>query len=274
MPDDDPIATAKEGISLVAEVIKAAGDSPQVKEAASNLGQTAVTLTKTINNVLVPLAAINFAFDKARAYFSGKFQEEIAAKAEAIPSEHIVEPKASIAGPTLQGLAFTHEEPNLKEMYLNLLATAMDGRAASLAHPAFVEIIKQLDSEDARLVRGALQSPRAIPIVQIHRKLKDGQEYNLLVQHLLNLTDSITKKPVEDPQLPAMIDNWIRLGLVEVAYDKHLTDLAQYQWVEQRPEFLRLSQSSQPEGAKIEYEKGILQRTELGKRFAKAIGLL
>lgn len=274
MPDDDPIKMAKDGISLVGEVIKAAGDNPQVKEAASNLGQTAVTLTKTINNVLVPLAAINFAFDKARAYFSGKFQEEIAARAEAIPSEHIVEPKASIAGPTLQGLAFTHEEPDLKEMYLNLLATAMDGRAASLAHPAFVEIIKQLDSEDARLVRGALQSPVAIPIVQIHRKLKDGQEYNLLVQHLLNLADSITKKPVEDPQLPAMIDNWIRLGLVEVAYDKHLTDLAQYQWVEQRPEFLRLNQSPQPEGAKIEYEKGILQRTELGKRFAKAIGLL
>lgn len=273
MPDDDPIKIAKEGISLVAEVIKAAGDNPQVKEAASNLGHTAVTLTKTINNVLVPLAAINFAFDKARAYFSGKFQEEIAAKAEAIPAEHIVEPKASIAGPTLQGLAFTHEEPNLKEMYLNLLATAMDGRAASLAHPAFVEIIKQLDSEDARLVREALQSPSAIPIVQIHRKLKDGKGYNLLVQHLLNLKDSTTGVVVEDSQLPAMVDNWIRLGLVEVTYDKHLIDPAHYSWVENRPEFVRLTQTPQPDEAKVEYQKGLMQRTELGKRFALAIGL-
>lgn len=272
MPNDDPIKMAKESVSLVAEVIKAAGDNPQVKEAASNLGQTAVTLTKTINNVLVPLAAINFAFDKARAYFSGKFQEEIAAKAEAIPPEHIVEPKASIAGPTLQGLAFTHEEPNLKEMYLNLLATSMDGRAASVAHPAFVEIIKQLDSEDARLVRGALQSPSAIPIVQIHRKLKTGG-YNLLVQHLLNLTDSTTGVPVEDPQLPAMIDNWIRLGLVEVMYDKFLNDPANYSWVNQRPEFIRLSQAPQPDAANVEYQKGLMQRTELGKRFAQAVGL-
>ncbi len=142
MPDDDPIKAARDGVSLVIEVIKAAGDSPLVKEAGSNLGQTAVTLTRMINNVLVPLAAINWAFDKARTYFSGKFQQEIAAKAQAIPPEHIVEPKASIAGPMLQGLAFTHEEPNLKEMYLNLLATSMDGRAASVAHPAFVEIIK------------------------------------------------------------------------------------------------------------------------------------
>ncbi|MGV3582971.1 MAG: DUF4393 domain-containing protein [Methylophilus sp.] len=274
MAEEAPIQIAHESVSLVVEVMKAAGENPQVKEAANNLGQTAVTLTKTINNVLVPLAAINFAFDKARTYFSGRFQQEITEKTEAIPAEHIIEPKASIAGPTLQGLAFTHEEPNLKEMYLNLLATAMDDRVATLAHPAFVEIIKQLDSEDARLVRGALQSSVPIPIVQIHLKLEGGTSYNLLVQHLLNLTDSITKLPVEDPQLPAMIDNWIRLGLVEVAYDKHLSDLTKYSWVDQRPEYLRLSQETQPDEGKVEYSKGILQRTELGKRFAKAIGLL
>lgn len=273
MSNDDPIKYAKDGVSLVAEVIKAAGDNPQVKEAAGNLGQTAVTLTKTINNVLVPLAAINFAFDKARAYFSDRFQQDIAEKAQAIPPEHVVEPKASIAGPTLQGLAFTHEEPNLKEMYLNLLKTSMDGRSASLAHPAFVEIIKQLDSEDARLVRGVLQSPNAIPIIQIRRKLKDGSGYNLLVQHLLNLTNSATGAPVEDPQLPAMVDNWIRLGLVEVAYDRHLIDVAHYTWVEQRPEFLRLSQAPQTDEARVEYQKGYMERTELGKRFARAIGL-
>lgn len=273
MSNVDPINVAKEGVSLVAEVLKAAGDNPQVKEAAGNLGQTAVTLTKTINNVLVPLAAINFAFDKARTYFSGRFQQDIAEKAQAIPPEHVVEPKASIAGPTLQGLAFTHEEPNLKDMYLNLLATSMDGRSASLAHPAFVEIIKQLDSEDARLVRGALQSPNAIPIIQIHRKLKDGSGYSVLVQHLLNLTNSTTGVPVEDPQLPAMIDNWVRLGLVEVAYDKHLTDAALYSWADQRPEFLQLSQAPQPDEARVEYQKGVMQRTELGKRFARAIGL-
>jgi len=273
MSNDNPINVAKEGVSLVAEVIKAAGENPQVKEAAGNLGQTAVTLTKTINNILVPLAAINFAFDKARTYFSGKFQQDITEKTQAIPPEHVVEPKASIAGPTLQGLAFTHEEPNLKDMYLNLLATSMDGRSASFAHPAFVEIIKQLDSEDARLVRGVLKSPSGIPIVQILRKNKDKPSYYILFQHLLNLRNTTTGEPVEDLQLPSMIDNWIRLGLVEVAYDKHLSDAASYSWADQRPEFLRLSQEEVSDEAKVEYGKGVMQRTELGKRFAKAIGL-
>lgn len=273
MSNNEPIEAAKGSIALVSEVIKAAGDSPQVREAAGNLGQTAVTLTKTINNVLVPLAAINFAFDKARAYFSGKFPQEIAEKAQEIPQEYIVAPKASIAGPTLQGLAFAHEEVDLKEMYLNLLATAMDSRSASDAHPAFVEIIKQLDSEDARLIRQALQSPAAIPIVQIHRKKKSGG-YNVLVQHLLNFNDTETGKPVEDRRLPAMIDNWVRLGLVEVRYDTYLNDPALYAWVEQRPEFEKLKRELQPDEATITFQKGLLNRTELGKRFAKAIGLL
>ncbi|WP_421286200.1 DUF4393 domain-containing protein [Aeromonas veronii] len=274
MADEDPVKTVNDGVLIVAEVLKAAGDAPQVKEAAGNLGQTAVTLTKTINNVLLPLAAVNFAFDKARSYFSRKFQQDLAEKTQDIPPEHIVEPKASIAGPTLQGLAFTHEEPNLKEMFLNLLATSMDGRVASFAHPAFVEIIKQLDSEDAKLVRDVLSSPIPIAIVQIHRKLKDNTGYNLLAQHVLNLTNPATKTPVENQRLPAIVDNWIRLGLVEVTYETYLADHSRYSWIEQRPEYIRLIQEPQPDGARIEYKKGFMERTELGKRFARAIGLV
>ncbi|MFM5189260.1 DUF4393 domain-containing protein [Aeromonas caviae] len=274
MADEDPVKTVNDGVLIVAEVLKAAGDAPQVKEAAGNLGQTAVTLTKTINNVLLPLAAVNFAFDKAKSYFSRKFQQDLAEKTQEIPPEHIVEPKASIAGPTLQGLAFTHEEPNLKEMFLNLLATSMDGRVASFAHPAFVEIIKQLDSEDAKLVRDVLSSPIPIAIVQIHRKLKDNTGYNLLAQHVLNLTNPATKTPVENQRLPAIVDNWIRLGLVEVTYETYLADHSRYSWIEQRPEYIRLIQEPQPDGARIKYKKGFMERTELGKRFARAIGLV
>lgn len=273
MPDEDSLKTAKDGVSLVTEIMKAAGDNPNVKEAASNLGQTAVTLTKTINNVLLPIAAINFAFDKAREYFAGRFQQDLAEKAAAIPPEHIVEPKASVAGPSLQGLAFTHEEPSLKDMYLNLLATAMDGRVAADAHPAFVEIIKQLNADEADLMQGALRSPSAIPIVQLHARLNDNKGYKVLRRHVLHLRNTTTEAAIENPRLPAMIDNWIRLGLVEVAYDKHLADPGLYTWVEQRPEFLRLQEEHNNDGQTVEFEKGIIERTELGKQFSKAIGL-
>lgn len=273
MAEDSSVKVAKDSIALVGEVIRAAGDSPQVKEAANNLGQTAVTLTKTINNALLPLAAINYACDKAREYFAKEFVQDIAAKAEAIPPEHIVEPKASIAGPTLQGLAFSHEEENLKEMFLNLLATAMDGRAASVAHPAFVEVVKQLDSEDARLVRTALRSASAIPIIQLRYRNDDGSGYHVSVPHILDLHDVDTGEPVVNKSLPAMIDNWVRLGLVTVDYGTHLVSPDRYSWAEQRPEFLQ-GLSNPLDGKTLTYQKGIMQRTEFGIRFAKAVGLL
>jgi hypothetical protein len=37
-------------------------------------------------------------------------------------------------------------------MYVNLLATAMDRQTAEKAHPAFVEIIRQLTPDEARLM--------------------------------------------------------------------------------------------------------------------------
>ena len=273
MTEDNPIKTAKEGVSVVTEIIKAAGDDPKVKEAAGNLGQTAVTLTKTINNALLPLASVNFAFDKARTYFSKKFQEDLSDKAESIPHEHLIEPKASVAGPALQGLAFTHEEPNLKEMFLNLLTTSMDGRKADLAHPAFVEIIKQLDSEDARLVQSTLKTTSPLPIIEIHTVHKNGKGQHSQLRHVLNLRDTTTGEYIEDSKLPAMVDNWIRLGLVSVDYDKHLADESRYSWAEKRPEFMRLCDTLNNEHQKVEFTQGIIYRTELGKQFAAAIGL-
>lgn len=274
MPDNDHFKTAKDGVALVGEIIKAAGDNPNVKEAGNNLGQTAVTLTKALNNVLLPLAAINFACEKAHRYFHGKFQQDIGEKTAKIPVENIIEPKASIAGPVLQGLAFAHEEQNLKDMYLNLLATAMDGRVATTAHPAFVEIIKQLDGKDAELVRYILQSNETFPIVQLRLITVGEKGFTTIATHLLHLLDDTSENPVEDPQLPAMIDNWTRLGLVEVDYSKQINRPTIYNWVETRPEFTRLRERYENEKVKLIYQNGMMFRTQFGQRFAAAVGLL
>ena len=74
MGEDDPIKTRKDELPIDTEIIKAAGDDPKVKGATGNLGEKAVTPTKTINNIILPLAAVDFTFDKARVYFSKDFQ--------------------------------------------------------------------------------------------------------------------------------------------------------------------------------------------------------
>lgn len=274
MENNDPLSNAKSTVEVVGALMKAAGDDPQVKQAAKNLGQTAVLVTQAINNVLLPIAAVNFAFDKARVYFSERFPKDLEEKTRTIPVESIVEPKASIAGPALQGLAFTHEEPGLKDMYLSLLATAMDGRVAQDAHPAFVEIIKQLNGEEARLVQNCLINHGGIPIVQVRLTLTEDKGYMTLQRHMIDFKNMETLIPVVEPRLPAMIDNWIRLGLVEVEYGKYLTAPTAYDWCEQRPELAEFRRLHEIDGKKVTFYRGLMTRTELGLMFAKAIGIV
>lgn len=262
---------AKTGIEIVGEVIRIAGDEPNVKAAAGELGKSALTITKTINNALLPLAAVNFAFDRARKYFAEDFERDLRRKAENIPPENIVEPKASIAGPALQGLAFAHEEPNLKELFLELLAGAMDKNRAKLAHPAFVEILRQLESEEARLIKGVLTSD-ILPIASLIRSNTQKVSQVVLKWHILDIRNQ-AKEPAIIDGLAAMIDNWARLGLITVDYGSTLTDDSRYGWLADRPE-MKL-QSPEPEGSdfKLDWRKGILFPTELGKQFARAVGL-
>ena len=273
MTTEDSIKNATNSIELVSKIMKAAGENPEVKQAAQNLGQTALTITKTINNALLPLAAVNFGFDKAKVYFAGKFQKDISEKTSKIPFDQVVEPKASIAGPALQGLAFTHEEANLKDMYLSLLATSMDGRVADQAHPAFVEIIKQLNSVEADLIGPILQALGPIPIGEVRLSKNGVTSWSALITHLLNLQDSETGVLIEIPKLPAMVDNWIRLGLVNVDHTKFIKDGDSYAWLNLRPEVIKLKEKHENEEQKITFAFGVIQRTALGIEFSKAVGL-
>jgi hypothetical protein len=74
--------------------------------------------------------------------------------------------------------------------------------------------------------------------------------------------------------LPALIDNWSRLGLVEVDYSRRLTETTSYDWVEQRPETVRLKKELETDTQKVTQQMGILVRTQFGTRFASAVGLL
>jgi Abortive infection alpha len=273
-PDSDsamPIPILPGAIAATTDLIKAAGKDPNARAAGAELGKAAHTIAKTINVALLPFAALNYGVDKARGYFESRFQPDLKAKLADIPPEDVTEPRPALAGPIMQGLAFGHEDDALREMYLHLLASAMNKRTASLAHPAFVEIIKQLSAEEAGMLCGALAPPSDKEIVQGRLNLKQDPfplaGYIVLLNHLMAMGDRETRKPREVANLPIMVDNWIRLGLVEITYDRQLKDPpasrpdqepggrpggrpfprfdeipipARYKWAQERPEFKRI----------------------------------
>ena len=263
---ENELDNAGKVVGLVSKVVDLAAESPELTEAGSTLAKSALTLSKAVNNCLLPIAAVNFAFDKGRQYFKTRFAKDIEEVTKDIPLKELTEPRASVAAPALRGLAFSYDEPNLKLMYLKLLSTAMDGRTTEKAHPAFAEIIHQLTSEEARLLNGVLNKKQGIPVVTLLPRGSLG--YGESRDNVISCCSSKTGEQVSAPQLPSMIDNWIRLGLVSVTYDFLLSAKNAYEWVKSRPEYIELEKSA-TRGVKV--KKGILKLTSFGRAFADAV---
>ncbi|SOE69986.1 protein of unknown function [Burkholderia sp. OK233] len=264
---------AKNAIGAIGQLIEIAKDDPQAKEAASNFGKTAVTVTRAVNNVLLPLAALNFGIEKAKRYFENRFAKDLEEKTADIPAEELVEPKASIAGPALQGLAFTHEEPDLKAMYLSLLSTAMDKRKNGTAHPAFVELIKQIDPDEVSWLRPLLTAPGRQSIVEIRLRNNDGSGYLSFRSHYMDLYTDSGRKEVDVQNFTAMLENWVRLGLVDVDYTQFVTAPEAYSWVDKREYVRQLRKFHDNDTQAIVFQRGVVGRTSFGAQFASAVGM-
>lgn len=70
-----------------------------------------------------------------------------------IPAEYRVEPSSYIALKSVNELNYSLDEDYLKEMFENLLISDMDSRKKGNVLPSFIEIIKNLSSNDAKFLK-------------------------------------------------------------------------------------------------------------------------
>lgn len=246
-------------------LLRVAEDTPEMKAAARSMAARTAVKERVKLKLYQPFARM---IGVSQAYFEDTFPEEMGAKIYDVPDENIITPPASVAVPALQGLSYTFEEPNLKEMYLNLLATASDDRQADQAHPAFADIIKQLTPKETQLLNATLSS-YSVVTVRVKDERDDPQgSYRVLMSHLVPIADE-TGEPIEEPQVPTWVDNWQRLGLVNVTYSESRSDKDAYTWVETRPEYVRLAE--RPGIQKLGFDKGLIRTTDFGRQFFRAV---
>lgn len=245
--------------------MKVAKENPDAQEAGLYAAKTLKIVSQTIHNVLLPIAAANYGIASFETYIKGKFGHDLSNLTVRIPPEHLASPKPSIAGPAIQALVFTHDEQDLRDMFLNLIATSMDERIQEKAHPAFVEIVKQLDGNEARYLKSILSGNTTISLGEIRSV---GDEYHVLERNVINLR-TVTGEAAVDPQFAVWVDNWVRLGLFTSSFTTYMVNPDSYNWLETRPEYLRhVDNGIVPNPA-----KGVLERTSFGTQFAIAIGI-
>jgi Abortive infection alpha len=215
-----------------------------------------------------PLTAAVWGFDKLKFWLPQKLEE----KFKNTPKENLQIPPKHLAIPVLQRLVYTDNE-KLREMFVNLLANSMDKATKDKAHSSFVEIISQINPDEAKLLQ-FLTTQEIFPKIDIRVFINEKGNY-LANTSIYNLSLFGKKAKLEKPELCSIyFENFSRLGLFNIINDKSYVDKSCYKELEDAlnkvPEILNLKAKLLP-NQKLEYKKGMFEPTNYGKLFMEVV---
>lgn len=253
-------------VSVVPDIINSASEAIQtsIPETAKQTDGVLSTVVGFFNNVvLYPVKKANLTFK----YKLEAFEKDLQEKIKDIPDDNLQVPPTIIAGPVLEALRYTYDENELREMYENLLASAMDNRKTSLVHPAFVDAIRQMSPLDAQILTKIIEASqlRCAEIAFVLSNTKELYELAMpkyFVVELYNLGDPFV--------ISASITNLARLGLIQVMLEKRLVN-ADYESIKSHPYVQMRAKlfGSFREKFKIRLSAHTIMTNDYGKQFAK-----
>ncbi len=126
--------------------------------------------------------------------------------------DNIESPEPFVAVPALQYISYCMDNNELRDMYANLLANSMRKVVRNGVHPAFVEIIKQLCPDEAKILK-YLYNKNAIPVVSVRCCNKSGGGFELL-KNFTNVGEIVDCE--EYLKTNKYFDNLSRLGILEI----------------------------------------------------------
>lgn len=195
------------------------------------------------------------------------------------PEEALCDPKLQVAGPAIEAAKYCLQEPQIREMFQNLIANAADSRYQQEVHPAFPAMITQMSPLDAENL-ALFQQSEQYPIAE-YRYICYNHSYKVMLTncffsnpHMQEFDDILLQS--------ASLSSLDRQGLVTISYNTHLTDADSYTSFENN-EIIRVMKtavSASPEDGfhsprddsliiDATFERGRVSLTPLGKSFLK-----
>ena len=239
-----------------------------LQPAAKQFGKSLETVAKAVNVALCPISAIVWGYEKIASYLENKVEQKLAN----VPPENIQTPKANIAVPIIEGMRNVSEDEDLQEIYANLLANAMNRKVAHGVLPSFAEIVKQLTSDEAKLIKYFTTPNIIFPVVQLRVVTNNGpsqEGWDILQNHYSKF--GIKAGCVYPMHTPMYLDNLTRLGLIEISYVNQYAKRQAYDEILQDPNTLELKDhiESNP-NKKLDFLFGSARLTSFGENFCKA----
>lgn len=171
--------------------------------------------------------AINAAFsglDKwilNKEYAIDETKKLLEKKLENVDPDKIVEPEAYVAVPAIQAISYSMNSEELRNLYANLLAKAMNSDTKDMVHPSFVEIIKQMSPTDIRVYE-EIANKKTFQVANIYCcKYQNNQDSSKFASTLETPIkklgfEGITHITYFSPDMVKIsIDNLLRLRLIQ-----------------------------------------------------------
>ncbi|WP_448698192.1 DUF4393 domain-containing protein [Mucilaginibacter sp. AW1-3] len=255
--------SVKSVAEILGSVVKPMYDDA-VQPAAKQVGRTLETVTKTVNMALMPIKVLVWGYEQIESWLTSRLAEKL----RNVPDEHIVTPAPAIAGPAIEALRYAGYDEHLRELYANLLAAAMDSDTVAQAHPGYVEVLKNLSSEEAILLRAFIHTA-SYPAVHIKSVAAHDGSHSIAKRYHATFAQVITLQHAE--LIPSYLDNLLRLGILESPGQVRASDSTSYELLETGKDLEAVFTEILHQGRHVEFERIVIRLTNFGGQFVQKV---
>ena len=193
-----------------------------------------VTLSDIWNGVFGGLSLWSEKKSLERSQNLEEYKRQLELKLSQISEENLQEPKVSIVGPAIEASKYYFESKEYREMFSNLIASASNKTMIGSVHTSFTDIIKQLEPNDAVLLKNLMIHQIGFslrfPVVRLKKILNNNSE-DYIDKNFTIFDDSDESHLMND----FSIENLIRLNLISISYDAWFTNSDLYTPIESKP---------------------------------------
>lgn len=194
--------------------------------------------------------------------------QAIEEKVKQIPEDKIVEPEAYVAIPTIQQLCYCQNSETLRDLYASLLVSSMNEDKKWQVHPSFVDIIKQLNPDEAKYLKSMPKATiQVIPLIDVDFTISEGKGSHPVITNFTDYHLNVLEYP---QNICSYIDNLLRLNIVEIPFGQVLNDPQKYLELERHPMIQHPIKGNQ-EGIQYQYKHKIFKLTNFGVNFLTVI---
>lgn len=250
---------ADEASKLAPEVYK-----DLAKPVTQELGNVA---GRTVKALLSPIRGLLWGWERIEELIEIGVKQRL----EKVPEERRKTPDPEIAVPLVQALSYTAHNETLREMYLNLLANSMDILKEKDVHPSFVEIIKQMNTLDAKVFDLASTNLGYQQVINPNITIKENAQIFIGATPQWYVGWKIENYTIFD--ISSSLVRLSKFGIIELMFDRTAAK-DQYESLKSNPELENILIKYKNAKPELELEitsiESVLYVNEYGIQFKKA----